>query len=105
MNKISNLEKDVIKWAYDKNIFEASTPLKQIEKTQEELTETRDAMVRHKYVDHLDDIKDGIGDMLVTVIILARMYDTDLQECLELAYNVIKNRNGSMKNGFFCKET
>ena len=53
--------------------------------------------------DHLE-IADGIGDMLVTIIIAARMLELDPTTCLEQAYNEIKDRKGKMVDGKFVKE-
>jgi hypothetical protein len=35
---------------------------------------------------------------------LADLYNTTLEECLNLAYNEIKNRKGRMINGKFVKD-
>jgi len=47
---------------------------------------------------------DGIGDVLVTVIILSEQLGYDPVKCLELAYNEIKNRTGKTINGTFIKD-
>ena len=47
---------------------------------------------------------DGIGDMLVTIILLAEMVGLNSVNCLADAYEEIKNRKGKMVNGFFVKE-
>ena len=54
--------------------------------------------------DILAEVKDGIGDMLVTIILLAKMVDLNTTECLNAAYNVIKSRTGKMVNGQFVKD-
>ena len=122
--KYEELELNVIKWAKDKEIFDKSDPLKQLSKTQEELDETLEALKLLQQIDvdresnqelipsdHLQreiealfEAKDGIGDMLVTIIILAEMLGFSSVECLEAAYNVIKNRKGKMIDGLFVKE-
>ena len=50
------------------------------------------------------NIIDGLGDVAVTLIILAELQGLDLTECLEVAYGVIKERKGSMRGGVFVKE-
>ena len=50
------------------------------------------------------EIKDAIGDILVTIIIQAKMQNLDLIECVESAYNIISKRNGKMVNGTFVKD-
>lgn len=116
----------VIKWGEDKGIFAKSTPLRQLDKTQEELNETKGALEKLASLTNqeiLDDVllsddfgnisleedalaeaKDGIGDMLVTIILLARMIDMDSVDCLQAAYDVIKKRTGKMVNGQFVKD-
>jgi NTP pyrophosphatase (non-canonical NTP hydrolase) len=112
--KYEQLEKKVNDWAKDKGIFEKSTPLKQIIKTEEELDETLEALRnldQYKNENNiakanfaLTEVEDGIGDMLVTIIILANMVGLDSTKCLESAYNVIKGRTGKMVNGLFIKD-
>jgi NTP pyrophosphatase (non-canonical NTP hydrolase) len=106
------LQKLVIKWAEDRNIFEYSNPIKQLTKTQEELNETMDALV--KFIDAKNETEknqafleaiDGIGDMLVTIILLGKMINIDTVKALDTAYNVIKDRKGKMINGLFVKES
>jgi hypothetical protein len=121
--KYEQLAEKVIEWAADKGIFEKSNPLCQIGKTLEELEETKAALENlhaievdrqngqgalfeedEQEVNNLFEAKDGIGDMLVTIIILAEMLGLDSVECLETAYNVIKNRTGKMVDGLFVKD-
>jgi NTP pyrophosphatase (non-canonical NTP hydrolase) len=97
--KYYELESAVEKWAEDKNILNKSIPIKQAMKTQEELTELCNAILDN----NSDEIKDAIGDIMVTLIIQAKMQNFKIEECLESAYNVIKNRTGKMINGQFVK--
>jgi NTP pyrophosphatase (non-canonical NTP hydrolase) len=118
MNELIN---DVVKWFHVKGIIENSNPLKQLEKTQEELTETRDAVVKLEHFNaefyqslgkigemrynlH-EEIKDGIGDTVVTLIGVCEMYGFTLEECLQQAYEVISKRSGKMVDGKFVKDT
>ena len=108
------LEEKIIQWAKDRNILENSNAIKQISKTQEELDETLEALKKlnaHKGSDNLivrseimNEVADGIGDMLVTIILLAKAVDLESLVCLEMAYNEIKNRKGKMVDGLFVKE-
>ena len=52
----------------------------------------------------MNEVADGIGDMLVTIILLAKAVDLESLDCLEMAYNEIKNRKGKMVDGLFVKE-
>ena len=103
--KYEELQKKVIQWAKDRNIFENSTAIKQIHKTREELYETLRALRDlEDGKESMLDVADGIGDMLVTIILLANIVGLDSVDCLEDAYEEIKNRKGKMVYGFFVKE-
>tara|TARA_R100000742_G_C4241612_1_gene61211 strand:- start:287 stop:691 length:405 start_codon:yes stop_codon:yes gene_type:complete len=91
---------DVLKWAEERGIFTKGDSLAQLAKTQEELDETIQAVKDQDDV----EIADGIGDMLVTIIIAAKMTGFDPVACLQQAYNEIKNRKGKMIDGQFVKD-
>ena len=100
-----DLENLVIDWAEDRDIFANSNPIKQIGKTQEELDETLDALKRlEQGEESILEVADGIGDMLVTIILLAKTVGLDSVDCLADAYNEIKDRKGKMIDGLFVKE-
>ena len=46
-----------------------------------------------------------LGDVLVTLTISANQLGTDLETCLQIAYDKIKNRKGKTINGNFVKES
>ena len=94
------LEKRVINWAEEREIFSAATRLSQHVKTVEEVNEILEGLVNS----NRDEVLDGIGDSIVTLIIQARMNDSSVCECLELAYNEIEHRTGSIKDGIFVKD-
>jgi NTP pyrophosphatase (non-canonical NTP hydrolase) len=89
----------VEQWAEEKGILSKATTIKQAMKTQEEVNELCNAILD----DNREEIKDAIGDIMVTLIIQCKMQGMDLEDCLESAYNVIKNRTGKMENGVFVK--
>lgn len=103
----------VLEWAEEKGILEKATPLAQVNKTQEELTETRDAILAKEIKtaagissdEEQHEIIDGIGDQLVTLIILAELCGTDIMTCLNTAYLEIKDRKGKIINGTFVKQS
>ena len=94
------LENQVIDWAEDKGILENGTPIKQSFKTLEEVGELINAVSTNNHL----EIKDALGDVLVTIIIQAKMQNVGLIECLNLAYNTISKRTGKMVNGTFVKD-
>lgn len=91
---------DIINWAKEKGILEKSNPTKQHEKTQEEVDELKKAIEENDR----EEIIDGIGDAIVTLVIQAELNGLDVEECIESAYNVIKNRTGKMVDGIFVKD-
>jgi hypothetical protein len=112
---IEELIESVRQWGRDKGITGPNgrgTLLGQLSKTQEELTETRDAAIRRmeslrgsaaRKNAHAD-LVDGIGDTTVTLILAAEMAGLTFEDCLATAYAEIANRKGTMRNGQFVKE-
>lgn len=100
--KFSELEDKVVTWAMDRGIHEWSSPSAQLLKTMSELGELADATIK----DDRDAIVDGIGDVLVTLVIYADMQGIpSLKHCLREAYKAIKDRTGSMSpGGAFVKD-
>lgn len=95
------LELDVIRWAEARRIIPNSTPLAQAIKTTEEVAELLKALSKGD----MAEARDAYGDILVTLIIGATLADVDLVDCLEQAYNVIKDRKGYLtSDGIFVKE-
>lgn len=90
----------VEQWAKDKGLDQAQSS-KQMLKTVEEVGEVAAALARKD--EH--GLRDGIGDVVVTLIILAMQNDMDLYECLNQAYNEIKGRTGKMVDGVFVKSS
>lgn len=112
----NELEEKVIQWARDKEILNKATPLAQARKTEEEVNELIEACVaqhagfetftnrKGKIVNTQEELKDALGDILVTIIIGAELQGLKLKDCLESAYNVISKRTGKIVNGQFVKD-
>lgn len=96
---MDELVKLVEEWAKEKRL-DTAEPEKQMLKVIEEVGEVGAALARNNE----KDLRDGIGDVIVTLIILAMQNNMDLYECLNQAYSEIKNRQGKMINGVFVKE-
>ncbi len=94
------LECAVEHWAKEKGILDKATPMAQALKTLEETTELCTAINSNDRA----EIIDAMGDIMVTLIIQAKMQNISLEQCLESAYNVISKRKGKMINGQFVKE-
>ena len=90
----------VEQWAKDKGLDQAD-PKAQFLKVAEETAEIAAGMARG----NMEAVKDGIGDTIVTLIILAMQQGMDVEECLQMAYNEIKGRTGKMVDGVFVKSS
>jgi NTP pyrophosphatase (non-canonical NTP hydrolase) len=115
-----SLEENVIEWGDAKNLIKKDNAIPQLNKTMEEYLETRDAVVKlltlrevrqkpNPYLEDMikeaeDEIEDGLGDVLVTLILFAKLSGLDCVGALETAYNVIKNRTGKTVDGIFIKD-
>lgn len=85
-------------WHHARNLIAGATDKDQLAKLIQEMGELSDNICKGK------DIKDDIGDMLVVLINIAERNNISLTECLEVAYNDIKDRKGRMVDGVFVKE-
>lgn len=113
---MNELIEKVLQWGIEKNIIGPNgkgTPKAQANKMLEECHETRDAVLLGIYQDiyggwtdreTVKAIEDGIGDVIVTVILLAEMHGMTTQQCLQAAYDVISKRTGEMVDGTFVKD-
>lgn len=98
-NTLDQLVEQVQQWSIDKDLHKGNSD-RQALKFYEEAGEVASALSRGQ----MDALKDGIGDTVVTLIILAQQHDMTLQECLQYAYDEIKGRKGKTINGTFIKE-
>lgn len=99
-NILNELIGSILEWAEEKEILSKGTPKAQMDKTHEEINELRDGII----LGNRDEIIDGIGDSLVTLIIQAELQGLTITDCLIYAFNEIKDRDGEMINGTFVKE-
>ena len=97
----AEVEMKVVQWGEARGIVQNATAMSQAIKTLEETTELLDAINKK----NLDETKDAIGDIVVTLIMVCAVLDLDLVSCLKGAYNEIKDRKGYLtKEGVFVKE-
>lgn len=88
----------IARWHHDRNLINGSTDQAQFLKLIEETGELAGNLARGK------DIRDDIGDIIVVLINIATRNNLTIKECLDVAYNDIKDRKGTMVNGVFIKE-
>lgn len=94
------MKEKVLLWAKEKGILKKATPEAQMLKTVEEVGELANALGKRD----LEEIKDAIGDITITLIIQAELCYLDFDECVQSAYDVIAKRNGKIVNGIFVKD-
>lgn len=95
------LEQDVLQWAEARKIIPNSTPQTQLLKSLEEIGELAGATLKGNE----DGIVDGVGDLLVTLIIYCALQNIDPIVCLASAYDTIRHRTGYLTtDGVFVKE-
>ena len=87
-------------WAKDRGLYDGGDPKTQALKLVEEVGETCRAILK----EDAKEMIDGIGDCVVVLTNLAELIGTPIEECIDKAYNEIKNRKGKMDNGTFKKD-
>lgn len=88
----------VIQWHHDRNLIEGATEKDQLAKLIQEVGELSDNVCKGK------EITDDIGDIMVVLINFAERRGLTIQQCLEHAWDDIKDRKGAMRDGIFIKE-
>lgn len=87
-------------WAKEKGILEKGDPKTQCIKLFEEAGELSKAILKNDQEEFID----AIGDCVVVLTNLAALKGYKIEDCINSAYNVIKNRKGQMKDGTFVKQ-
>jgi len=87
-------------WAKDRGIYDKGNSHTQYVKLMEEAGELAAALLNKD----MSEIVDAIGDMVVVLTNLAELEGIKIEDCIDVAYNVIARRKGKMINGTFVKE-
>ena len=125
--KLKNEFEPIRVWAEDKGIYEKGDTKTQFLKLIEEVGELGKAILKKD----MEETKDAIGDIVVVLTNLTELANNDIfikeyyedvagdggsrmrmeesmeitiEDCINSAYDVIKNRKGKMKNGTFVKD-
>ena len=97
---IQETTKRIKRWAEDRNLHTAD-PNKQALKLGEEFGELCQGLAKGNH----ELVVDSIGDMYVVMTILSLQMNLNIEDCINVAYNEIKDRKGKMINGVFVKES
>ena len=82
------------------SLYDGGDPKTQALKLVEEVGETCRAILK----EDAKEMVDGIGDCVVVLTNLAELLGVSIEDCIEQAYNEIKDRTGKMSNGTFKKD-
>ena len=96
-----NIFDNIRSWADERGIYDEGDAKTQLIKLYEEAGELSQSLLK----EDREGVIDAIGDSVVVLTNLAHLVGTDIEECIEFAYNEISNRTGEMKNGTFVKTT
>lgn len=100
---IAELIDKVNEWAISRGL-DKGNPKVEWMKVTEEVGEIRDVFLKpHDFADPEWSLKDAIGDSIVTLVVLCLQLGYDVEECLTIAYNDIKDRQGVMIDDNFIK--
>lgn len=103
-NRFSDLITKINEWAISHGLNK-SNPKIQWMKVTEEVGEIRDVFLKpNNFEDPEWSLKDAIGDSIVTLIVLCLQLGYSVEECLSIAYNKIKDRQGVMIDDNFIKK-
>jgi NTP pyrophosphatase (non-canonical NTP hydrolase) len=86
-------------WAQDRGLYDKGDTKTQFAKLMEESGELARAVLK----DDKKEFVDAIGDMVVVLTNLAYLGGTNIEHCIDSAYDVIRKRKGKMVNGTFVK--
>lgn len=95
------VETEILRWAEARKIIPNSTPTAQYLKAVSEIGELADAINKRD----MPAVKDAVGDTLVCLINMCALLDIDMIDCLNGAWDQIKDRKGTLlPSGVFVKE-
>ena len=97
--KEDNIFNNIRNWAKQIGLYDKGDTKTQYVKLQEESGELAKAILKNDK----PEVIDAIGDMVVVLTNLAHLEGLTIEECIQSAYNVIKNRTGKMVNGTYVK--
>jgi NTP pyrophosphatase (non-canonical NTP hydrolase) len=88
------------RWAEDRNLIRGSDVKSQFVKLIEEAGELANAIAKKNDI----EFADAIGDMVVVLTIMAAQNGMMIEDCIDNAWQEIKDRKGKMVDGIFLKE-
>lgn len=87
-------------WAKDRNLIEGSDIKSQFVKLIEEAGELANSIAKRNDI----EFADAIGDMVVVLTIMAAQNGMMIEDCIDAAWQQIRDRKGKMIDGIFLKD-
>jgi len=97
--ELKNEFQSIRDWAEERGIYEKGDQKTQTLKLLEEAGELAKAILKKDQ----EELKDAIGDCVIVLVNLSVLSALNFEDCINSAYNTIKNRKGKMQNGTFVK--
>lgn len=97
--KEESITDKIRKWFKDRNLDKVD-PKAQMLKLMEETGELAEGLAKNRP----EEIKDSIGDIYVVLTGLSLQLGLKIEDCINIAYEEIKDRKGKMVDGVFVKE-
>lgn len=98
---LTNEFESIREWAKQKGIIGEGNPVTQTVKAMEEMGELASAVLKQD----IPEVQDAIGDVVVVLTSIAAQNGLRIEDCINSAYSVIKNRRGKMINNNFVKNS
>lgn len=98
--KLKNEFETIREWATIRGLYHKGDKKTQFIKLNEEVGELAKAILKEDEKEKID----ALGDIFIVLVNLSKMCGYNLEDCINSAYNEIKNRKGKMENGTFKKE-
>ena len=87
-------------WSAERNLHTQDHKMQTL-KVGEEVGELFKAIVKNDQ----EELIDAVGDTYVTLVILCQQLGIEIEDCVNAAYNEIKDRRGKLVDGTFIKTT
>jgi len=91
-------------WAAARGIFDKGDVKTQTVKLMEEVGELSKAVIDNDATTFRAELTDAIGDCVVVLTNLSHLAGLKIEDCIDAAYEEIKDRQGAMVEGTFKKD-
>ncbi len=99
MKDLNKLTSAIKLWSAERSLHTQDYKMQTL-KVGEEVGELFKAIVKNDQ----EELIDAVGDTYVTLVILCQQLGIEIEDCVNAAYNEIKDRKGKLVDGTFIKE-